>query len=121
MTDNAAERATGSHSDEQAADYRPVDHSAVSRPMESTRIARSDPSALADLQRHWGEAYEIGLDGNIWSATFRGTTDELRAHSCVELRALIRADYSYRQQAGPARQAGSADGQGVIRGQRMSL
>lgn len=69
------------------------------RPMESTRIALSDPAALADLQMHWGSAYVIGLDGAIWSATFRGTADELRAHTHLELRTLIRADYAYRQQA----------------------
>ena len=89
--------------------------------MESTGFARSDPAALADLQLHWGSGYEIGLDGDIWSATFRGTTDELRAHTCAELRVLIRADYAYRQQAGPARRTGSADGPGLIRGERMSL
>jgi hypothetical protein len=97
--------------------------------MESTYFARSDASALGELQLHWGTAYEIGLDGDIWSATFRGTTDELRAHTCTELRVLIRADYAYRQQAGPDRhlprradpdQHGSAD-DGVIRGERMSL
>src|SRR5215469_14926218 len=69
----------------------------VVRPMESTRIALSDAAALVDLQEHWGSAYVIGLDGHIWSATFRGTADELRAHTCQELRTLIRADYAYRQ------------------------
>lgn len=58
---------------------------------------RSEASALADLQMHWDEAYEIGLDGAIWRATFRGTADELRAHTSSELRDLIRADYAYRQ------------------------
>lgn len=112
MTDNAAERAADSHPDDLA----------VSRPMESTHLARSDASALADLQLHWGSAYEIGLDGDIWSATFRGTADELRAHTCLELRALIRADYSYRQQASPVRRRpGAGGGQGLIRGERMSL
>ena len=80
-------------------------------PMESTRIALGDAAALADLQMHWGSAYVIGLDGDIWSATFRGTADELRAHTCRELRALIRADYTYRQQSG----------QRPIRGERMSM
>jgi len=106
--------------------------------MESTHFARSDASALADLQLHWGSGYEIGLDGDIWCATFRGTADELRAHTAAELRAAIRADYAYRQQAGPARrlpraaepdqraddrQAGRprSTGDGVIRGERMSL
>jgi hypothetical protein len=105
--------------------------------MESTRLVRSDASALADLQLHWGSAYEIGLDGDIWSATFRSTADELRAHTCMELRVLIRADYAYRQQAGPARHLPAAAdldqrdedhsarpgpaGRGVIRGERMSL
>jgi hypothetical protein len=112
MTDNAPESAAAGHRDEPGADYRPADYPVVSRPMESTRIARSDPAALADLQLHWGSAYEIGRDGDIWSATFRGTADELRAHTCLELRLLIRADYAYRQQAG---------GQGVIRGERTSL
>ena len=57
---------------------------------------RSDASALADLQMHWDEAYDIGLDGDIWSARFRGSTDELRAHTSHELRDLIRTDYTYR-------------------------
>jgi hypothetical protein len=69
------------------------------RPMESSRTALSDAAALADLQMHWGTAYVIGLDGDIWSATYRGTADELRAHTCLELRTMIRADYAYRQQA----------------------
>jgi hypothetical protein len=106
--------------------------------MESTHFARNDASALADLQLHWGSGYEIGLDGDIWSATFRGTADDLRAHTATELRVLIRADYAYRQQAGPARHLPRApdpdqrrDGDpavkpgsaadGVIRGERMSL
>jgi len=62
-------------------------------------VNRSDASALADLQMHWDEAYEIGLDGDIWSARFRGATDELRAHTPSDLRELIRFDYSRRQQA----------------------
>ncbi|HSR83624.1 MAG TPA: hypothetical protein VLM11_05525 [Streptosporangiaceae bacterium] len=60
---------------------------------------RSDASALADLQMHWDEAYVIGLDGNIWSARYRRSADELRAHTCSELRELIRSDYAYRQKA----------------------
>jgi hypothetical protein len=121
MTDNAAARTASNQPDEQSTAHRPEDGPPVSRPMESTGFARSEPSALAELQRHWGGAYEIGLDGDIWWATCHGTTDELRAHTCVELRALIRADYAYRQQAGPARRSGSADPPGVIRGERMSL
>lgn len=65
---------------------------------------RNDASALADLQMHWDEAYVIGLDGHIWSARYKGSFDELRAHTPDELRELIRADYAYRQ-----------------RGERMSL
>lgn len=60
---------------------------------------RSDASALADLQMHWDEAYVIGLDGDIWSARYRTSADELRAHTSTELRELIRSDYSYRQKA----------------------
>jgi|SRR5215469_305096 len=91
-----------------------VQHSGpVARPMESTHIALSDAAALADLQLHWGSAYVIALDGDIWSATFRGTVDELRAHTGLELRTLIRADYAYRQQAGLD--------QPTIRGERMSM
>jgi hypothetical protein len=63
---------------------------------------RSDASALADLQMHWDEAYVIGLDGDIWSARYHTSTDELRAHDSTELRELIRADYAYRQRAGLA-------------------
>lgn len=109
MTDNHAEPADAEpgHSGPGHAEHRQP----VVRPMESTRIALSDAAALADLQMHWGSAYVIGLDGDIWSATFRGTADELRAHTCLELRTLIRADYSYRQRAG----------QPPIRGERMSM
>ena len=60
---------------------------------------RSEASALADLQMHWDEAYVIGLDGNIWSARYRRSADELRAHTSSELRELIRSDYAYRQKA----------------------
>jgi hypothetical protein len=60
---------------------------------------RSEASALADLQMHWDEAYVITLDGNIWSARYRASADELRAHTSSELRELIRSDYAYRQKA----------------------
>lgn len=60
---------------------------------------RSEASELADLQMHWDEAYDIGLDGDIWSAQFRGSTDQLRAHTGHELRELIRTDYTYRYRA----------------------
>jgi hypothetical protein len=66
-------------------------------------LDRNDASALADLQMHWDEAYAIGLDGDIWTARFHGSTDELRAHTCAELRDLIRADYLIRQRAGTTR------------------
>jgi hypothetical protein len=59
-------------------------------------VDRSEASELADLQMHWDEAYDIGLDGDIWSAQFRGSTDQLRAHTSHELRELIRTDYTYR-------------------------
>jgi hypothetical protein len=91
------------------ADRGPADYPPITRPMESTGLARSDAAALADLQVHWGSVYEIGLDGDIWSATFRGSADELRAHTCLELRTLVRADYSYRQQAGHTRHRSAAD------------
>lgn len=68
---------------------------------------RSDASALADLQMHWDEAYEIGLDGDIWSARYRGSTDQLRAHTSHELRDLIRTDYTYRNHAGRTQGRGS--------------
>lgn len=61
---------------------------------------RSEASALADLQMHWDEAYVITLDGDVWSARYRGSADELRAQTCDELRDLIRSDYAYRQKAG---------------------
>lgn len=70
---------------------------------------RSEASALADLQMHWDEAYEIGLDGDIWSAQFRGSTDQLRAHTSHELRELIRTDYTYRHHAGATRRSCSSD------------
>jgi len=62
-------------------------------------VDRSEASELADLQMHWDEAYDIGLDGDIWSAQFRGSTDQLRAHTSHELRELIRTDYTYRHTA----------------------
>jgi hypothetical protein len=68
-------------------------------------VDRSDASALADLQMHWDEAYAIGLDGDIWLATFHGSADELRAHTSTQLRELIRADYAYRQQVRRVRAA----------------
>lgn len=77
---------------------------------------RSDASALADLQMHWDEAYEIGLDGDIWVARFNGSPDELRAHTCGQLRELIRADYVCRQRLRPAPRPDFGD----IRGERMS-
>jgi hypothetical protein len=55
---------------------------------------------------HWDEAYVIGLDGDIWSARFHGSADELRAHTSTELRELIRADYAYRQRVRRVRAAG---------------
>jgi hypothetical protein len=63
---------------------------------------RSDAFALADLQMHWDEAYVIGLDGDIWSARYHTSADELRAHTSSELRELIRSDYTYRQRVDPA-------------------
>jgi hypothetical protein len=71
-------------------------------------VDRSEASALADLQMHWDEAYAIGLDGDIWSARFHGSADELRAHTSSELRELIRTDYAYRTRAGSARARGEA-------------
>jgi hypothetical protein len=62
-------------------------------------VDRSEASELADLQMHWDEAYDIGLDGDIWSAQFRGSTEQLRAHTSHELRELIRTDYTYRYRA----------------------
>jgi hypothetical protein len=79
---------------------RPWFHGAESPPGRAeveAALDRSDASALADLQMHWDEAYEIGLDGDIWSARFLGSTDQLRAHTSHELRDLIRTDYTYRQ------------------------
>lgn len=82
-------------------------------PTVEAALDRSDASALADLQMHWDEAYEIGLDGDIWSARFRGSADQLRAHTSHELRDLIRTDYTYRHNASRARSAdGSADAGG---------
>jgi hypothetical protein len=72
-------------------------------------LDRSDASALADLQMHWDEAYEIGLDGDIWSARFRGSTDQLRAHTSYELRELIRTDYTYRHHTARAQGSDSTE------------
>src|SRR5215470_5699864 len=79
-------------------------------PAVEAALDRSDASALADLQMHWDEAYEIGLDGDIWWARLRGSTDELRAHTSQELRELIRTDYTYRHNVSRVRNAsGSAE------------
>src|SRR5215469_4753530 len=64
-----------------------------------SNMDRSEASALADLQMHWDEAYVIALDGDVWSARYRNSADELRAHTSTELRELIRSDYAYRQKA----------------------
>jgi hypothetical protein len=77
--------------------------------MTEAALDRSDASALADLQMHWDEAYEIGLDGDIWSARYRGSTDQLRAHTSHELRDLIRTDYTYRHHARRAQGTGSSE------------
>ncbi len=88
-----------------------AESTARSGPAVEAALDRSDASALADLQMHWDEAYVIGLDGEIWSARFRDSTDELRAHTSTELRELIRADYSYRAKVQPADDAlGEEDG-----------
>jgi hypothetical protein len=76
---------------------------ARSGPTVEATLDRSEASALADLQMHWDEAYAIGLDGDIWTARFRGCTDELRAHDSDALRELIRSDYLIRQRDGTAR------------------
>jgi hypothetical protein len=73
-------------------------------------LDRSDASALADLQMHWDEAYDIGMDGDIWSARFRGSSDELRAHTSHELRDLIRTDYTYRHNVSRVRRASGSVG-----------
>jgi hypothetical protein len=74
-------------------------------------VDRSEASELADLQMHWDEVYDIGLDGDIWSAQFRGSTDQLRAHTSRELRELIRTDYTYRYRASsPAVPSSAPDG-----------
>ncbi len=76
---------------------------------------RNEASALADLQMHWDEAYAIGFDGDVWSARFHGSTDELCARTSSDLRELIRADYVHRQRprrpAPPTGTAEASDGQ----------
>ena len=74
--------------------------------MEAT-VDRNEASALADLQMHWDEAYAIGFDGEVWSARFHGSTDELCARTSSDLRELIRADYVHRQR--PRRSAAPND------------
>jgi hypothetical protein len=119
----------------------PCDKCTQSGPGLGGDMDRSDASALADLQMHWDEAYVIGLDGDIWSARYRKSADEFRAHTCTELRELIRSDYAYRQKVDVAAHApddddvdtdeadktepDASDGNGVdlarISGERMSL
>ena len=68
-------------------------------------VDRNEASALADLQMHWDEAYAIGFDGDVWSARFHGSTDELCARTSSDLRELIRADYVHRQRPSRPTQA----------------
>jgi len=90
--------------------YAPRGLARATGPTVEAALDTSDASALADLQMHWDEAYEIGLDGDIWLARFHGSADELRAHTCQELRELIRTDYTYRHHTSRAQGAdGSAD------------
>jgi hypothetical protein len=74
-----------------------------------------DATALMDLRMHWDEAYVISLNGETWWARFRGSTDDLLADTCDDLRELIRTDYSSRQRAR------AANGEFIpVRGERMS-
>ena len=90
--------------------YPPRGLARATGPTVEAALDTSDASALADLQMHWDEAYEIGLDGDIWSARFRGSTDQLRAHTCHELRELIRTDYTYRHHTSRAQGADGSAG-----------
>lgn len=90
--------------------YTPRGVDRATGPTVEAALDISDASALTDLQMHWGEVYAIGIDGDIWSARFEGSADELRAHTSQELRELIRTDYTHRQQSRSARDVGgSAD------------
>jgi hypothetical protein len=92
--------------------YTPRGADRATGPTVEAALDISDASALTDLQMHWGEVYAIGLDGDIWSARFEGSADELRAHTSQELRELIRTDYTHRQQSRSAQGAGGSSGLG---------
>lgn len=96
-------RTDRSSTDRSRTDRSRTDRSRTGRSRTDRWMDRSEASALADLQMHWDEAYAIGLDGDVWCARFRGSADELRAHTSSELRELIRADYAYRSRAVSAR------------------
>jgi hypothetical protein len=60
----------------------------------SAAAARS--AALADLDFHWGGAYDVAAGAGGWVASRRDDGRPLVAGSPDELRALILADYSAR-------------------------
>lgn len=52
---------------------------------------------LADLHYHWGDAYHISTDGDVWSASpVTDLTVVLTAESADDLRRQIRSDYGHR-------------------------
>lgn len=56
----------------------------------------TDPSdALAMLRWHWGDAYDISVDGDQWQAERKdGEGGTITAPGPDELRMLIMADYN---------------------------
>jgi hypothetical protein len=66
-------------------------------------LSQPDEAALADLQRHWGDAYEVAHADEKWTARVRGEADVLTASTAAELGALIGQDYSDRRASASSR------------------
>jgi hypothetical protein len=67
--------------------------------MDPAQVSKEQASALADLQFHWGERYEVALEDGTWSARWRGTGEVMTATGEDALRQMIREDYVRRQRA----------------------
>lgn len=63
-------------------------------------MSSGNASALANLQFHWDECYEIGCDQGTWWARRRdAASPRLEAGSASDLRELIRVDHHRRTSA----------------------
>lgn len=78
-----------------------------------SQVARqhSGEAALADLRRHWGDAYEIARV-ETWTARVPGEADVLTASTAAELESLICQDQSDRWAGASPGSTGTTMGQG---------